>query len=176
MKDYILFIPPLAVADKKARDWSAKEARIYYDWFISVKDYRIEYLLTVIDETLRFSPEADLKRIGETITLLLFHQPFSERKDNKLIITNMGLALVADFALLISMLIMKKNDKISWKIVKRPKRDISYNLPAMFGFPIIQHIELIGASVANAKAILAGMKTSSVWVEMYRYAIDLIDQ
>jgi hypothetical protein len=173
MKDYILFIPPLEIAEKKVQEWSAKEAKLYFDWFISTKDDRVEYFLTVMDEELTNRPEEDLKRIGEKVTKLLFEPPFSEKDGNEQIITNKGLALVADLSLLISQLIILKHPQITWKIVKA-KKDISYNLPAMFEFPMYKHIELIRGAIANAKAILRNEKTASIWVEMYTYVVDLI--
>lgn len=175
MKDYILFIPPVEVSEKKPREWSANEARLYFNWFMSVKDDRVEYMLTAIDETLTNNSLEDIKRIGETITNVLSEEPFSENIEGELIITNRGLALVADLSLLISKLIIKDYTQITWKIVKRPLRDISYNLPAMFGFPLVGHRELIGAAIMNAKAILRGERDSSIWLKMYQSAIDLIN-
>jgi hypothetical protein len=173
MKDYILFIPPLEIAEKKVQDWSVKEAKLYFDWFISTKDDRVEYLLTAMDEELTNRPEEDMKRIGEKVTKLLFERPFSEKDENEPVITNKGLALVADLSLLISQLVILKHPQIIWKIVKA-KKNVSYNLPAMFEFPMYKHMELIGAAIVNAKAILRGEKTASIWVEMYTEVVDLI--
>jgi hypothetical protein len=168
MKDYIFFIPPAEVVEKKARDWSNKEAKLYFDWLMSVKEDRIEYMLTVLDETLTENSEADIQRIGEKITQLLFTFPFSDKLENEYAITNKGLALVVDLSLLISKLIIEHYPQIKWCIVKRPKRDFSYNLPALFGFPIIEYRDPIGAAVSNAKAILQREKDSSIWLTMYK--------
>ena len=175
MKDYILFIPPIEVSEIRSRLWNSKQAKIYFDWFVSVKDDRVEYLLTVLDETLTSDAEADLDRISKKVTNLLFKPPFSEDQENELIITNKGLAMVADLSLLISKLIIQRQPEVTWKIVKRYKNDIAYNLPAMFGFPIIEHVELIGPAIVNAKAILTGEKSSAIWLEMYKYAINLLN-
>jgi hypothetical protein len=174
MKDYILFIPPEEVASVKAKLWNAKQAKDYFNWFNSVKDDRVEYLLTSIDETLTGNHMIDIKRIGKKVTNFLKKPPFSAPKDGELAITNKGLALIADLSLLISKLIIEKHPQIIWKIVKRPKGDISYNLPALFEFPLIGHIELMGGSIVEAKAILRGEKTDSIWLDIYEYAINLI--
>ncbi len=174
MKDYIPFIPPDDVVTIKARLWNAKESKIYFDWFISIKDDRVEYLLTSIDEDLTGNNEIDIERVGRKVSSILQKPPFSELKEGELIITNKGLALIADLSLLISKLIIKSCPQITWKIVKKPKGNISYNLPALFEFPLISHLELMGGSIVEAKAILRGDKTDAIWLEIYKYAINLI--
>lgn len=174
MKDYIFFKPPDEVANIKAKLWNAKQAKVYFDWFISVKDDRVEYLLTSIDETLTGNHKIDIRRIGKKVTGFLKKPPFSGLEEGELVITNRGLALIADLSLLISKLIIERHPQIIWKIVKRPKGDISYNLPSLFEFPLIGHIELMRGSIAEAKAILRGEKTDSIWLEIYEYAISLV--
>jgi len=71
MKDYIFFKPPDEVASIKAKLWDAKQAKVYFDWFISVKDDRVEYLLTSTDENLTGNHTIDLKRIGKKVTSFL---------------------------------------------------------------------------------------------------------
>jgi len=175
MKDYIFFIPPLEIAEKKPKEWTAKEARLYFDWLMSVKDDRVDYLLTCLDEVLTDNSLVDIERIGKKVTKLLFEPPFSDRENDVSTITNKGLALVADMALLISQLVIKDCPQITWKIVKRPKTNGAYNLPALFEIPLIKHIEMIGAAITNAKAILRNEKTFSTWVKMYEHSIGYIN-
>ncbi|MCD8742392.1 hypothetical protein LT679_17410 [Mucilaginibacter roseus] len=174
MKDYILFIPPEEVSAIKARLWTTKQAKTYFDWLMSVKDDRVDYLLTCIDESLTGDHKNDIERVSKKITYILKKPVFSELKEGDAIITNRGLAIVADLSLLISKLIINTHPQLKWKIVKQPKRDISYNLPALFEFPIIRHIELMGGCIAEAKAILRGEKSESIWLEIYEYATGLI--
>ncbi|MDR6943447.1 hypothetical protein [Mucilaginibacter pocheonensis] len=70
MKDYIFFKPPDEVANIKAKLWNTKQAKVYFDWFISVKDDRVEYLLTSIDETLTGNHKIDIRRIGKKVSPL----------------------------------------------------------------------------------------------------------
>jgi len=175
MKDYLLFIPPTEVLEKKPREWSASEAKLYFNWFMSIKADRVEYMLTTIDESLTGNSSVDIKRISNKVTELLFKKPFSEKIDNVPVITNQGLALVADLSLLISQLIITDYPQVTWKIVKRPLRDISYNLPAIFGFPLVGYRELMRAAIVNAKSILNGEKDSSIWLKMYQSSVDLIN-
>ncbi|SMD45752.1 hypothetical protein SAMN00777080_4419 [Aquiflexum balticum DSM 16537] len=99
IKDYPLFIPPKEVNSKKPREWSYTEAKVYFDWFMSVKDDRVEYLLTVLDEDLTCDNEKSLKRIGQKVFDLLHKEPFSTDESSGKVITNKGLALAADISL-----------------------------------------------------------------------------
>lgn len=174
IKDYPLFIPPEEVNSKKPREWSYEEAKMYFDWFMSVKDDRVEYLLTVFDEEVACDNEKYLKRIGQKVFDVLHKEPFSTDESSGKAITNRGLALAADMALLVAKLIMQKYPGIKWNIVKSPKSDVSFHLPALFKFPKLGHIETIGGSIANSKAILRGEETYDIWWKMFKYADDIL--
>jgi hypothetical protein len=77
INDYPLFIPPEEVNSKKPRDWSYKEAKMYFDWFMSVKVDRLEYLLTVLDEDVSCDNGECLKRVGQKVFDILHKEPFS---------------------------------------------------------------------------------------------------
>lgn len=173
LKDYPLFIPPREVHSKKPREWTPDEAKLYFDWLMSVKDDRVEYLITVFDEAFTGDIEADLIRLGQKVYNSLHEEPFSSEELTGRSITNRGLALAADMSLLVSKLIIQKQPEISWNIVKKPKSDISFHLPALFGFPKLGHIETMAGSIANAKAILRGEEESDVWWRMFKYAEDI---
>lgn len=175
MKDYALFIPPKELATKKAREWTSIEAKDYFKWFISVKEIRVKYLLTTIDEQLTNDPDEDIKRIGSKVTLLLQHTPFSMSNGVEEVLTNEGHALAADMGLLISKLVIENYPQIKWGIVKRPTRDISFHLPALFGFLMIDHIELIGPSIVHAKEIISGETANQIWYEMFSKVVEAIE-
>lgn len=47
---YPLFVPPsLLLSKPKARYWSREDAKIYFDWLMSVADGRVAFLLEHID-------------------------------------------------------------------------------------------------------------------------------
>jgi hypothetical protein len=173
LKDYPLFIPPQQVANSDHKIWTLKEAKLYFEWLMSVKDARVEYLLTVIDESLTENREQDLKRIGEKIYNLLFTEPFAKLEDNTLKLTNKGHALAADMALLLCQCLLQEHDQLKWGIVRRPKRDLSYHLPALMGFPNKDYVELMRVSIVNSKAILSKEENYDVWWEVYKYCDDL---
>lgn len=175
IKDYPLFIPPEEVNSKKPKEWSYKEAKVYFDWFMSVKDDRVEYLLTVLDEDLTCDNEKSLKRIGQKVFDLLHKEPFSTDESSGKVITNKGLALAADISLLVSKLIINNHPGLKWGIVRTPKRDLSFHLPAIFNFPKLGHLELMGGSIFNSKAILRGEETYDVWWRMFKYADDILN-
>lgn len=174
VKDYPLFIPPSEVHSKKPREWNSIEAKIYFDWFMSVKDDRVDYLLTVFDEVFTGNIEADLKRLGQDVYETLKKEPFSSEEPTGKTITNTGLAIATDMALLVSRMIINKHPKIKWGIVKKPKRDISYQLPALFEFGERGPVELVRVSIVNARAILRGEERSDIWWRMFKYADDIL--
>lgn len=175
LKDYPLFIPPPEVHSKKPREWTSDEAKLYFDWFMSVKDDRVEYLTTVFDEAFTGNIEADLKKIGQKVYETLKKEPFSSEESTGKTITNMGLAIATDMALLVSRIIISKHPKIKWGIVKKPKSDISYQLPALFEFGKRGPVELIRVSIVNARAILRGEEKSDIWWRMFKYADDILN-
>ncbi len=175
MKDYPLFIPPMEVSEKQYHDWTTAEAKLYFNWFISIKQDRCNYLMEYLEERLTNNHEEDLMRIGLKIKHCLFKEPFSQLSNNrKYEITNKGLAIAADIGILVSCLIIRINPKVSWKIWKKGKRDLSYNLPVMIGFSKIDYIEPIRISTADARLILCDEKGESAWWEMYNGAINSI--
>ena len=174
IKEYPLFIPPEEVNSKKPRDWSYKEAKMYFDWFMSVKVDRLEYLLTVLDEDVSCDNGECLKRVGQKVFDILHKEPFSTDEPSGKVITNRGLALAADMSLLVSKLIINNHPGLKWGIVRTPKRDISFHLPALFNFPKLGHLELMGGSIVNSKAILRGEETYDIWWRMFKYADDIL--
>ncbi|SEG33949.1 hypothetical protein [Algoriphagus boritolerans] len=174
IKDYPLFIPPEEVNSQKPREWSYTQAKIYFDWFMSIKDHRVEYLLTVFDEEFSSDNEKLLKGLGKKVFETLQIAPFSTDESSGKVISNKGLAIAADISLLVSKLIIKNHPRLKWRIVRTPKRDLSFHLPAIFNFPKLGHLELMGGSIVNSKAILRGEETSDVWWRMFKYADDVL--
>lgn len=159
---YPLFIPPEKFFSTKNFDWSLKDAKEYFNWFMSVKDERstqyLEYL-SIEDEKL------DFDILGKKIYETLYDDEFSFRDDEGVFrLTNAGYAFAADTSIVLSDYIVKKyKDKVYWDIVKKPKSDISYHLPALFGFKKLPYIELMGASVSHAKSILKKDQDPNIW-------------
>ena len=170
MKDYPLFIPPEQVHSIPQKNWNASQAELYFEWFMSVKDDRVNYLLTALNEVYSNDPESDLKRIGSKVYDELFKAPFSERENGTIKITNCGLAMAADVGILLANVLMFNNSHIKWEILKKPKSDLSYRLPVLTGFVGLDYIEPIRYSTGNSRAILMGEENADVWWKLYEAA------
>lgn len=170
--DYPLFIPPKEIRTKEHHNWAYKEAEIYFDWMMEVRNRRVEYLLSFLDEKKTSDPEEDLGRIGQKVYLKLLSEPFSIEEDGKRILTNKGLALAADVSLLLSEYILVKHPTLKWGIVRRPKKDYSFHLPTLMPYPTYGHLELMGTSIMGARNMVLGNETSDKWLRIYRTVSD----
>lgn len=163
MMSYPLFIPPENFFGTKNFEWSLKEAKEYFNWFLSIKEERLENYIKFLS-----IERNDIAVLGDKMFELLFDPEFSSiRKDQRRDLTNAGYALAADASLFISDYIVRKYEgKIYWDIVKKPKSAVSYHLPALFGFVKLPYVECMGGGIANARSILWGESNRHIWREM----------
>jgi len=82
-------------------------------------------------------------------------------------LTNIGYSLAADIGLLTARQVCSAvGEKVRWEIVKRPRSDVSYNLPVLKGFGRDSY-DPVGVSVADAVAVLSGRRSPDVWVKVF---------
>ncbi|WP_156305412.1 hypothetical protein [Sphingobacterium endophyticum] len=165
--EYPLFIPPKELWGKQTIDWNYDEAKVYFKWFIEIKEDRVNNFLNIINEKRTSNHQNDLKRIGKKVSELIQSSPFSRIENEKKILTNEGAAIAADISLLLSEYILNKHPELKWGIVRKPKRDISVNLPAIMPFPRYGHLELMKDSIVSCRNILQYKENSIVWLETY---------
>lgn len=174
---YPLFIPPAPLHPKDRREWSPKEAQAYYDWLLSILKERTDSLLTYFGEQLG-EPEETLMRMGEKVAAALRTQEFFEHSEGEPILlkqkhvvvteggptlTNRGYALAADMGLLVARLLLEAcGSKLRWEILKKPKREFSFNLPVLVGFDKL-FLEPVGGCITEAQAVLRGQEGPDVW-------------
>jgi len=171
---YKLFIPPNELLSKNVREWNSAESKIYFNWFLSIREQRIIAFLDFLSFQLKGDTIRDINEIGNKLTRQLFNPIFSESKDGVLDLTNKGYALITDYAIFISETLIKNYPVLKWEIVRKPKKDISYNLPSIFGFSKIDHIDMIRGAIANGKAILRNEETGEIWLKMYNFGISVL--
>lgn len=169
--NYSLFVPPASVNSKKPSEWSYDEAKVYFNWMMEIKEERINYFLSFLNETRTSDPEEDLRRIGQKTYFKLLSEPFSVNEEGKKVLTNVGLALAADVSLLLAECILEKHPELKWGIVRRPKKDLSFHLPALMPYPKYGHLELMRTSIVNARNMIVGKETSDVWLDIFK-AVD----
>ena len=169
-KPYPLFTPPASIAAKSHRDWSKKEAQAYLEWLASSMGGRIAALLVFfdIDEDAMKNPQRLLRRLGERVAQLLEDPSYCTiTEEGTHALTSMGHALAADMGLLTARLLQDTlGDSVRWHIQRKPKSDISYNLPVLIGVGPDTY-DPVGVSIADAVAILAGRRGPDVWVTLF---------
>ncbi|QDU13744.1 hypothetical protein CA11_15300 [Gimesia maris] len=176
MKEYPLFVPPLELCQKNARDWTLQEARQYRDWLLASIDERVSFLLKFLNvpETKNQDVEEIMSAAGKKAAQYLQQKEFSECDTEKKKLTDRGYALAADMGLLLAKLLLKESrHKIRWSVLRRPKSEISYNLPVLEGFKL-NPLEPIGGSIAEAYGILRERKDGNIWRDSYTYWLDQI--
>ncbi|WP_428266020.1 hypothetical protein [Haliangium sp.] len=169
-KSYPLFEPPEAIAAKSHRDWSKKEAQRYFAWLIGCLEQRVAGLLDFlgIERAERMDARELLAEVGDRAALALENPACSETgRDGEPVLTNMGYSLAADIGLLTAKLIQSVvGDRVKWEIVRKPKSDVSYNLPVLTGIGWDTY-DPVGVSIADAVAVLAGRRSSDAWVKVF---------
>ena len=169
---YLPFVPPDHLANKERANWNQKEAKEYRDWLLSVQQARVEELLRRLDAPRAGKPAAHLDMLGSKVADLLGKSPFSEDSSGGRKLTKLGYALAADMGLLIAQYLLSvRPEKLKWEIVRKPKSELSYNLPVIAGFSN-NYLDPIGGSIAEASAILRGQRGPDAWRKIYEFWVE----
>lgn len=169
---YPLFNPPNLLSDKSHSEWSKAEAEEYSRWLIRSIDDRTDDLLHYFSlDASAWAPRTLLVRLGTLVAERLGEAEFSEGKpDGTRSLTNAGHALAADLGLLTARLLLQASGgTIRWEVVRKPKSDISYNLPVLTGFSNKLTLDPVGGAVAEAQAVLAGRRSVDAWARILDY-------
>ena len=174
---YPLFIPPDSLTEKPRTDWSKKEAERYKEWLLNSADDRVGKLLEyfAIDPR-EHEPINLLLRLGELVTAALCDEPFSKvGAEGQPWLTNAGYALAADMGLLTARLLITETEgRVRWEVLRKPKSDMSYNLPVLTGFGKVT-FDPIGSSVAEAQGVLGGRRGADAWARILEFWKALAD-
>lgn len=167
MNDYPFFIPPAHLAARKPRDWSKSEADEYRNWLVSSVEERVTFLLEFLGVSSKAKPEELLENAGRKAVEQLNNDVFSEPGPRGKRLSNKGYALAADMGLLVAKLLLENYDnRVYWHTIRRPKRELSYNLPVLEGFDN-NYLDPIGGSTAEANGVLCGRRDESIWKDIY---------
>ena len=168
--EYPLFIPPLHLAKKNRRDWNKNEAAEYKDWMLGVSAQRVAMLYKWLNTPPgKFSPEQHLRELGAKAANLLKSGLFTVEKSGACSLSKYGYAIAADMGLAIAeYLFAVRQSDLEWEVVRKPRSDMSYNLPVIVGFGGV-YLEPVGGSVAEAHAILRGERDGGIWEKTYSY-------
>ena len=167
--EYPLFAPPAHLSAKGRKNWTAREAKEYRDWLLGVFDDRIKSLITRLGVPFGDTPTEHLLSVGERAKTLLLGAPFSEESPGGRKLTNLGYALAADLGLLVAKYLLDRaGDVLRWEIIRKPKSELSYNLPVLEGFGF-NYLDPIGGSTAEASAVLRGQRGADAWQRIYEF-------
>ena len=167
---YPAFVPPGDLATSDRWNWDLPFARRYLTWMRSSLEGRVATLLAHLQIDPSTASEALLDRAGARAAQLLELPPYSNAELGELRLSPIGHALSADLGLLVAReLISASAGMLHWKVVRMPKRDVSYNLPALFGFTSGTFLEPVGGSIAEARAVLRGTRGSNAWLLMFEH-------
>ena len=167
--DYPLFVPPEHLAEKGRRNWSAKEAKEYKAWLLGELDGRADALIVALCEPERPNPVEHLEALGQKAATLLAKVRFSEVSPRGPQLTNAGYALAADMGLLVARYLLRDApEKLRWEVLRKPKSELSYNLPVLEGFSSTNYLEPVGGSIAEAYGVLRGARAADTWKRIYQ--------
>ena len=166
--EYPLFLPPAPLYEKSHFDWTLREARAYFDWFVAQVEPRRQALLEYLEERDDGDAAALLARVGSRVAALVAREPFSVPSERGRELTNAGYALAADAGLLLARSLLSKNPRVRWEIVRKPKRDMSFHLPVLVGMGPV-YLDPIGGTVAEVQAILRGDRGPDFLADAYSF-------
>lgn len=169
---YPLFKPSIDFASKPPRDWSKLEADNYFDWFLNVFESRVHSFLIFLNLDYSLEDRTLLKKAQDECEKLLITGYFSQILPTGPKLNNQGYALAADFGLLVASLLIKQGQgKVNWKILKKPKSELSYNLPVLVGFGSM-HLDPIAGSIAEMNWLLKGNENKDAWFKIFEYYLN----
>ncbi len=164
---YPAFIPPHQLSMVSHRQWTSTESKLYLDWLLSVWQQRIEAFLSFVEvETQSVS---QLQTIDERVLNALSKAEFRIAVSTGYHLSESGRSISADFGLCFaSLLIAASHNTIQWDIVRKPKTDVSYNLPVLVGFGPI-HLDPIRSSISHYNWIIAGNPPKNSWKQAFDF-------
>lgn len=166
--EYPLFIPPAPLFEKSHFDWTPSEARAYFEWFVAQVDPRTRALLERVGEADDDDPVVVLPRVGKKLAALVRQEPFSVATEKGPELTNAGHAVAADAGLLLARALLRAHPNVRWEIVRKPKRDMAFQLPVLVGLGPV-YLDAVGGSIADFQATLRGEAEPRVLVEGFPF-------
>ena len=168
MTDYPLFVPPSPVASKPRRNWTSEDAEFYFKWLMGNLPRRTNQVMQWFGEEDQVNRAAVLTKIGEKFSAALPTPQFSKAVENSSKLTNQGYAIAADLGLLVARFLCEEcGPSARWEILRKPKNDMSYNLPVLMGFHI--YFEPVGGVIAESKGMLRGVRSGDVLAETFLF-------
>ena len=134
---------------------------------MSSLDDRVAFLIDFLGLSEASNVEELLHVAGFKAVEYLKENAFSEPGPHGRRLTNRGYALAADMGLLVAKLLLDNHGgRIRWRTIRKPKSELSYNLPVLEGFAD-NYLDPVGGATAEASAILRGQRDENTWKNIY---------
>jgi len=156
--EYPLLVPPVELATKDRRDWSLKEATAFLTWLRGEIPGRVAFFLRFIGCDGMVPTRAHLVEIDLAFRHVLTAPLFVRSDASPPRLSDAGYAVAADWGLLLATLVLSEAGvNASWEVLRKPKRDASYNLPVLVA-PASMPIDPIAVGVAEVAALIRGQE------------------
>ena len=153
---YPLLIPPGELTAKDRRDWSLKEAKAYLEWLVDHMPRRVEFFLKFIGCADISLARKNLATIDAAFKRTISQSQFIEPDSSPTRLSNAGYAIAADWGLMLATLVLADADLgATWDVLRKPKRDASYNLPVLL-LPTTFPVDPVSIGIAQAAPIIRG--------------------
>lgn len=130
MTEYKLLSVPQGFTTTPCRDWNSKHVTAYFDWLMKIRFERVKDFCFFFFDSEFIPKDLDFSRTALTVLDKVKENSLLENR--KIVPNSLGLSLCFDFGLFLAEYCIKYQDELKWGIVKGPKSDINYNLPAIF--------------------------------------------
>ncbi len=172
---YPPFGAPEELAQVGRERWSPKQAEAYAEWFHSVKNARIDFLLKYVGEAGRTIDEKLIQDLGEHFKRTLPEPQFSGPSLHGPVLTDRGYGMAADAGLVGARFLQTRYPHLQWTVVRKPRSDISYNLPVLTGFGTVP-LDPVLISINQAHALLAGKRDVDAWLSVWKHWGELAER
>jgi|KBSSwiS6_1023812.scaffolds.fasta_scaffold00697_5 hypothetical protein len=164
MKEYKIFKPPSNLLGKKKENYSKKESKQLFDFIMSIKDERINFFLEFINIKLEEDMSKDLNEFSEVVFHFLNLSQFSEKQNDRVMLTNPGFSFCFDLGLFIGDLIITQMSDVTWEIGKGPKTYQGKNMPVLRNEK--EEYDILGIAIHSSQYSLNKNKKKD-WHDQY---------
>ena len=154
---------PLQLTDRTSFDWNKNEVKIYHEWFLRIKDERIQNIVKALG--LEDIPLSRPLLVGAGEISHHWIRTIPELSNGKKL-TGLGISIGFDLGVLVGEAIKLKFKDVDWCTVNWPKRHPWENLTAIcFGkYPVI---EPFNNGEGNFQMQLNNIHGPNLWADLY---------
>jgi hypothetical protein len=173
LEDYPPISYPGGIPDPPAARWSEKQARRYFDWFISVFEQRLRILSAFLGIPLAGDAVEILSEAGKRLLEII---PIAMNNASPEVLPPYEQALAADMGLLLAKSWLENsNGRLRWEIDLKPKNSATHNLPVLVGWRVPEmrcNPVLVGTNIYFK--VKHGDEGADEWVRIYRTWMELL--